>query len=274
MAMLTLDRSISCSPPGAVFWFLALFACSESATDLDAPRLDLDGVVRDTLGTPVAGASIWVRIWDGTAQPRGEATLITGPNGFFAGSIPVNTLIDQAQLQLIVQPPLGSGWSREIRYLPITFDAAGRADTAGMVIPVILREPPVPTGSPAALAAIDLTGSYTGRTVHPTTIAGGVYLDLALTSIGSAVIGNYDIDFDGSTVCGNGTGSILGFVQHDTLFLQLTSDSFPGWNDAPLVNGFFATTYAPGADTLILTYPSQPGDCPWGSPAPLRLIRP
>ena len=274
--MPTSGRSISrCLPPAlSLLWALTLHACSESDPDLDAPGLDLDGIVRDTLGVPVAGASIWVRIWDSTPHPRGEATLITGANGHFSGSIPVNTLLDLAQVQFDIEPPLGSGWSREVEYLPITFDEAGRADTSGVVFRVILREPPVPNGPPAPLAAADLTGNYSGQTVHPTTIVGGVYLDVALTSIGDAVTGRYDIDFDASTVCGDGAGSVLGFVQHDTLFLELTSDSFPGWNNVPLVNGFFATTYAPGADTLILTYPATAGDCPWGSPAPLRLIRP
>lgn len=252
---------------------LALFSCSESAPNLDTPGLELDGVVRDTLGVPVASASIWVRIWDNTPEPRGEATLTTGANGHFSGSIPVNTLLDMAQAQFDIEPPLGSGWSRAVQFLPVTFDEAGRADTSGLVFSVIRREPPVPKGPPAPLAAAELAGNYTGQTVHPTTIMGGVYLDLALTPIGDAVTGRYDIDFDASTACGDGAGNILGFVLNDTLFLQLTSDSFPGWNRVPLVNDFIGTTFAPGADTLILTYPAGSGDCPWGSPAPLRLIR-
>ncbi len=274
--MPTLIPSDCCSPPRALVLLgvLGLFACSESAPDLDAPGFEFDGMVRDTIGVPVPGASVLVRVWDTTPQPRGEATLTTGANGRFSGSIPVNALLDLAQVQFDIEPPLGSGWSREVVFLPITFDDAGRADTSGLVLSVILREPPVPEGPPAPLVAADLTGDYNGQTVHPTTMSGGVYLDLSLTPIGDAVTGRYDIDFDASTVCGDGAGSVLGFVQHDTLFLQLTSDSFPGWNNVPLGNSFFATTYAPGADTLILTYPAEAGDCPWGSPAPLRLVRP
>jgi hypothetical protein len=253
---------------------LALPACSESEPDLDAPGLELAGIVQDTLGVPIAGASVWVRIWDNTPNPRGESTLITGPNGHFSGSIPVNTLLELAQVQFDVEPPLGSGWSRGFEFRLVPFDEAGRAEISGVDLRVIRREPPVPEGPPAPLAAADLAGDYTGQTVHPTTIVGGVYLDLTLTSAGNSVAGRYDIDFDASTVCGDSFGSVTGAVQNDTLFLRLTSDSFPGWNNVPLVNDFIVTTYAPGADTLILTYPQAVGDCPWGSPAPLRLIRP
>lgn len=247
--------------------------CTEQEPNQSGPTLVLEGRVADTSGVVIEGASIWVRLWDTTGTQLADDTLWTDGAGEFSGLVSVAAAPDSTNAFLFVLPPWGSGWGADDHPVPVRFDKAGRAERTNLLLSMIRREAPVPSGPPSPLAAADLAGEYSGQTVHPINKVGGAYLDLSFTPVANGAFGRYAIDFDASTVCGDGQGSVTGLVVRDTLFLRLTSDSFPGWNREPLINEFIATTYIPGADTLILTYPGEGGDCPWGFPAPLRLGR-
>lgn len=256
---------------------LAALACSDHDDVGPEPLpagLAIQGRVVTDQGVPVEGTSVWLRIWDaGQQNSRAEATLITDAAGRFAGTLLTNGALATGSVQADVQPPLGSGLSRASGSGPITFDAHGHADTSGVLFTVSQVAPPVPQGNPSPLNPALLQGAYSGQTVPPETLIGVAYLDLSLTPVADSVYGRYGIDFSASTTCGDGNGDVSGQVRNDTLFLRLVSDSFPGWDGIIKVNTFVATTYTTSADTLILHYPQSSGPCPWGSPAPLRLIR-
>ena len=253
----------------------AALACSDTGSDPDEPPgLTVAGRIETGSSVPVVAAEVWLRVWDTTtATPWANVTLITDSAGRFSAVLPIDTLLASGYLQADVTPPFGSGLSRGFAWVTLTFDSLGQADTSGLAVVVTQLAPPIPEGPPSALDPALLTGDYSGSTVPPSTIVSEVYLDLSLTAVGDSVHGRYDIDFSASTACGDGFGQVTGNVLNDTLFLRLASDSFPGWGGTPLVNSFIATTYSASADTLILHYPASPGQCPWGSPAPLRLIR-
>jgi hypothetical protein len=252
-----------------------LVACSDhSGPQAEGPELVIAGRLETDLGAPIEGGLVWVTVWDvNKSVPRADSVLLTDAAGRFAGTLVIDSLLATGFLQIDVRPPLGSGLTRAFGYDALGFDAAGRADTSGILFTVSQVAPPVPEGDPASLDPALLQGMFSGETVPPATMTGVAYLDLDLTPTADSVYGRYDIDFSASTACGDGNGDVSGEVRNDTLFLRLVSDSFPGWDGIVKVNSFIAMTYSASADTLILRYPSASGPCSWGSPAALRLIR-
>lgn len=238
------------------------------------PGLTVSGILELAGGTPVDSAAIWLRIFDSTwGGPWSQVTVPTVGSGRFAAELLLDTTLTSGKLQIWAQPPLGSGIGRAYRARDLVFDSMGRAEAVGLSIQVQQLTPPVPHGPIAALDPALLLGRYSGETVPPETHSGRAYLDLEITSASDSIFGRYDIDFSATAACGGGDGTLTATITADTLHILLVSDSFPGWGGIPLVTRFLATTYSVGADTLILRYPDDAGDCTWGIPAPLRLIR-
>lgn len=254
---------------------LAIAACSDAnSTNDDEPSLTVAGQVLSDSGVALEGTSVLLRVFDTTVGGvHASRTILADSAGRFAVVLPIDTLLSSGLFQANILPPIGSGYGSASRFEMVYFDSIGQADLAQLSIIIVRQEPPVPEGPPAALSAAALVGDYSGESVSPITFSGVAYLDLSLTALGDSVHGRYAIDFSASTACGNGAGEVSGNVLNDTVHLKLVSDSFPGWDGTHRVTFMQANTYVISADTLIVTYPENPGDCPWGSPAPLRLMR-
>ena len=256
---------------------VTIVACNDGAIDPEnLSGLTIDGLVETSPGSPIGNATVWLRVWDSSKTITWvDTTILTDGSGRFGGQFPIDTILVVGSFQADATPPFGSGNVAGGTFFPLTFNPAGQADTSGIRITLPRLEPAVPDGPVLPLTAALLEGAdYLGRTVHPTPNVGGAYLDLlGLTATGDSVHGRYAIDFDASTACGNGNGDARGRVVNDTLYFRLVSDSFPGWDGILKVNSFTATTYTPTADTLIVRHEIPTGSCPWGAPAPLRLVR-
>lgn len=253
---------------------LAAFACASEPAP-PTPALSIAGVVTFE-EQPVPGATVWLRLWDSRVLrdptpgqvPLVEDTAVTDADGRFNSRLELDTLLTDGLLDGFVTPPFGSGLTDIHFDVFPTFDETGRRDTT-VVFTVDRAEPPVPSGPTVPLDPARLVGSYVGETVPPYTLDGAAYLTLQIDSADAAgPFGGFHIDFSATTACGEGQGPIEGSFGGDTLHLRIVA------GPPPYLQDFLVTSYDPANDTLIVHYPAgDSGACPWGSPAPLRLVR-
>lgn len=247
-------------------------ACQSDEEPGAPPAATVTGTVRTGSGLPVPAASVLLRVWDSNDALQGSVTAVTDRTGRFSSSFALDSVLADGYLLIDVEPELGSGISRGYGGGALAFDPAGRTEFTSAAITVEQLAPPAPEGPPVAMNPATVIGGYAGRTIPPETMQGGVYLELSLTSVvGDSVHGRYDIGFDATATCGDGLGTVDGAIEGDTLRLRFTSDPWAGGSG--LVTHFLALTYSTAADTLILRYPPEAGDCNVGEPAPLRLVR-
>lgn len=244
---------------------LAAFACGSEPEGPPTPALSISGVVTHE-GEPLRATTVLPRLFDSLGNGLGEDSAVTDSDGRFSIRLELDTLVTHAYLSVSVTPPFGSGLLNAFFDGNPAFDATGSADTA-LVFVVERWEPAVPSGPPTPLDPGHLAGRYYGETVAPYGLHGGVYLTLEIDSATAAgPFGRFDISFTASTSCGSGQGPIEGSFSADTMHLRIRAD--------PAVQDFLVTSYDAANDTLIVGYPPAPsGDCPWGTPAPIRLVR-
>lgn len=256
----------------------ALIACGDdngATPDAPASTIHLEGSV--TLeAAPLASTVITLRVQDTLFADLATVETTTTAAGTFAFSLQLDTLIESSRLSLIVMPPYGSGIRARMVLFPLQHNPAGAADSTDLAFAMIRDEAAVPTGPTQPVTAVALAGFYSGRSVAPLFPSrGGAFWDLELLAQGDSMVGTYESDFTASTTCGNSLGTLTGRVSGNTLQLRMISDSFSGDDIGRRVTLLNAVAYTADLDTLILTYPTQPGPnpCAYGSPSPLRLIR-
>jgi hypothetical protein len=251
---------------------LALVACGETSTAPlpQGPHLTLQGTVT-TSGTPIAAAEVWLRLYgDSAVIAQADTTPVTDNAGRVATTLSLDSVFRTGHLDVYVRPPYGSGLEVHRSTEPLSFDPDGIA-TLSFTTPVLRAAPPVPSGSPAHFDPATLLGLYAGATVPPEPLTGTTFLTVEITSTSPSLVGRYSIDFTGSVTCGNGAGTVLGIYAADTVALRLVGDTV---QLTPLVETRLqAVTFDATADTLILSYPPNAGDCDYSQPAPLRLVR-
>lgn len=262
----------------ALFCLLPLCACADggnTALDSDHPRIRLAGVV-SAEGSPLPHTALSLRVQDTVFQILAERVDTTDATGTYSITVPLDTVLEHAWLFLQVVPLYGSGLGTRLLISPIDLDSFGTLDSTGTIVIVPRVDPGVPHEALQPLTATQVAGTFTGRSIPPLNpLVGGAFWTFTLRTDGDSLVGRYEADFQATTICGNGVGSVTGHILGDTLHLRMVSDSFTGDDIGTRVTLFTAVTYAPSADTIILTYPGQPGPhpCTWGSPAPIRMIR-
>jgi hypothetical protein len=223
-------------------------------------------------GQPLPGTTVWLRLWDASSSlqqvPLIEDIVVTGSDGRFSSRLELDTLLADGRIDGFITPPFGSGLADRFFDVVPTFDETGSGDTT-VVFSVERAEPAVPSGPTVPLDPALLVGSYVGETVPPYTLDGAAYLTLQIDSANAAgPFGGFQIAFSATTACGEGQGPIEGSFGGDTLYLRILAGR------PPYLQDFLVTSYDPANDTLIAHYPAgDSGACPWGSPAPLRLVR-
>ena len=223
-------------------------------------------------GVPLAHTTVGAALWDTAAsQALVSDTASSDAAGRFEVHLALDTLlVGTHYFTSFVLPPFGSGLRAVFVDGHTTFDEVGRADTL-LAIAIERVEPPVPESPAAPLDPIRLVGRYDGRSVEPVTFTdGGAWLTLEIDSIRvGRPFGHFLIIFDATTGCDNGGGENLidGTLGADTLHLRLLAG-------ASREQDFVVTSHDALNDTLIVRYPpGGGGDCSWGFPAPLRLVR-
>jgi hypothetical protein len=263
---------------GLVAAVFAAVACASDPTP-DAPLsvVSVTGVVTQA-GAPLPNTTVEAYVWDNEASHSlgEEVTLTTDAAGRFETRLELDTLlVGTYSLVALVTPPFGSGLGADWIDESITFGETGRAAQL-LEITIERVTVPVPAGPSVLLDPGRLVGHYQGRSVEPLPRAGGVELSLEIDSVGARPFGRFDTWFDATTGCGNVGGIenlIDGALGADTLHLRLLAGISPS-GPPPKVQNFLVTSHDAANDTLILHYPpGGGGDCSWGYPAPLRLVR-
>ena len=223
-------------------------------------------------GASLAQTMVNAAVWDTAA---GQALAYDSASSDAAGRFEVHLefdtlLVGAHYFTSVAQPPFGSGFRAVFLDGHATFDGVGRAD-ALLDIAIERVEPPVPDGPGVPLDPVRLVGRYDGQSVEPVSFSSGAaYLTLEIDSISAArPFGRFGISFTSSTGCDNGGGENLidGTLGADTLHLRLLAG-------ASREQDFVVTSYDALNDTLIVHYPpDRGGECSWGFPAPLRLVR-
>ncbi len=254
---------------------LAIAACASEPASPPRPSVSISGLVTHE-EAPLSGATVQLRVWDSLGNlPLRVDSAVTNSGGRFSVLLEFDTVVTYAVLDGFVTPPFGSGLQNVYFTGLPTFDQTGRADTV-LSFPIERAEPPISGGPAVPLDPARLVGLYDGHTVPPYSMIGGAYLTLDIDSVSTArPFGRFQIWFDASTGCGYGSGENLidGVLGTDTLHLRLLAGVSPSIPQ-PKVQDFVVTSHDALNDTLILHYPRDGGgDCPWGNPAPLRLVR-
>jgi hypothetical protein len=255
---------LPCLTAGAL---LAAACSSEPLPEPDPPALVLSGVATQD-GAPLPQVTLFARVYNSQGNlPLAEETALSDANGAFQLRLELDTLLGDGFYVLAITPPFRSGLTSLLVAQAIAFDGEGHADTT-LAIEVPRAEPPVPDGPRQPLDPARLVGHYDGRSVEPAGPAGPVELDLRIDSVvAGRPFGSYDTWFNASTACRPGVRSLDGTLGPDSLYLRLRVDADP-------VQDFVVTSFDVGNDTLILDYTeSGANQCPWGTPAPLRLVR-
>jgi hypothetical protein len=252
----------------------ALCAAAACVSEPDPPAtssLTVRGVVTHD-GAPLAQTTVDAELWDTAA---GQALVTGAVSSDAAGRFEVHLELDTLLVGTyyfasVALPPFGSGLRAVFADGHATFDEAGRADTE-LAFAIERVAPPVADGPGALLDPARLVGRYDGRSVDPVTFTdGGANLTVEIDSISAArPFGHFVIGFDSSTGCDNGGGENLidGELDADTLHLRLLAG-------VSREQDFEVTSPDALNDTLIVRYPpGGGGDCSWGFPAPIRLVR-
>jgi hypothetical protein len=250
---------------------LCAAAACVSEPDPATPSFTVRGIVTQD-GAPLAHTTVGAALWDTVA---GRALVFDSASSDAAGRFEVQMELDTLLAGTYVftseaVPPFGSGLRAVFVDGHTTFDAAGSADTQ-LAIAIERVAPPAAEGPGVLLDPARLIGRYDGESVEPLTFSGGAaYLTVEIDSIRAArPFGHFVISFTSSTGCDNGGGENLidGQLGADTLHLRLLAG-------VSREQDFVVTSPDPLNDTLIVRYPpGGGGECSWGFPAPLRLVR-